>query len=76
MCDSNDFGALAQLGARHTGSVEVTGSNPVCSIFIFSFFYKEFKTFKHKENLVWELVENLYGNGYISQTGTDTDSQS
>ena len=26
------FGALAQLGARHTGSVEVTGSNPVCSI--------------------------------------------
>ena len=24
-------GALAQLGARHTGSVEVTGSNPVCS---------------------------------------------
>lgn len=26
-------GALAQLGARHTGSVEVTGSNPVCSIF-------------------------------------------
>ena len=25
-------GALAQLGARHTGSVEVTGSNPVCSI--------------------------------------------
>ena len=27
------FGALAQLGARHTGSVEVTGSNPVCSIY-------------------------------------------
>ena len=26
-------GALAQLGARHTGSVEVTGSSPVCSIF-------------------------------------------
>ena len=26
------YGALAQLGARHTGSVEVTGSNPVCSI--------------------------------------------
>lgn len=25
-------GALAQLGARHTGSVKVTGSNPVCSI--------------------------------------------
>ena len=25
------YGALAQLGARHTGSVEVTGSNPVCS---------------------------------------------
>ncbi len=24
-------GALAQLGARNTGSVEVTGSNPVCS---------------------------------------------
>ena len=24
-------GALAQLGARHTGSVEVTGSSPVCS---------------------------------------------
>ena len=27
----HSFGALAQLGARHTGSVEVTGSNPVCS---------------------------------------------
>ena len=26
------YGVLAQLGARHTGSVEVTGSNPVCSI--------------------------------------------
>ena len=25
-------GALAQLGARHAGSVEVTGSSPVCSI--------------------------------------------
>lgn len=24
-------GALAQLGARHTGSVEVRGSNPLCS---------------------------------------------
>ena len=28
-------GALAQLGARHTGSVEVTGSSPVCSIALF-----------------------------------------
>lgn len=27
-------GALAQLGARHTGSVEATGSNPVCSILV------------------------------------------
>ena len=27
----NHFGALAQLGARHTGSVEVRGSNPLCS---------------------------------------------
>ena len=25
------YGALAQLGARHTGSVEATGSSPVCS---------------------------------------------
>ena len=25
------FGALAQLGERYTGSVEVTGSIPVCS---------------------------------------------
>ena len=24
-------GVLAQLGARHTGSVEVRGSNPLCS---------------------------------------------
>ena len=31
---SGRFGALAQLGARNTGSVEVTGSNPVCSIFL------------------------------------------
>lgn len=29
---SEIYGALAQLGARHTGSVEVTGSSPVCSI--------------------------------------------
>ena len=28
----NRDGALAQLGARHTGSVEVVGSNPICSI--------------------------------------------
>lgn len=27
-------GALAQLGARHNGIVEATGSNPVCSIFM------------------------------------------
>ena len=27
-------GALAQLGARHTGSVEARGSNPLCSILI------------------------------------------
>ena len=27
------YGALAQLGARHTGSVEATGSSPVCSTF-------------------------------------------
>ena len=25
------FGALAQLGERYAGSVEVTGSSPVCS---------------------------------------------
>lgn len=24
-------GALAQLGERHTGSVEVSGSSPLCS---------------------------------------------
>ena len=30
----DDFqGALAQLGARHNGIVEATGSNPVCSIY-------------------------------------------
>lgn len=28
----HDFGAVAQLGARLTGSQEVTGSNPVGSI--------------------------------------------
>ncbi len=28
-------GALAQLGARHIRIVEVTGSNPVCSTFLF-----------------------------------------
>ncbi len=27
----SEYGALAQLGAHHTGSVGVTGSNPVCS---------------------------------------------
>lgn len=25
------YGALAQLGAHHTGSVGVVGSNPICS---------------------------------------------
>ena len=33
------FGALAQLGARHTGSVEATGSSPVCSTFDFKRIY-------------------------------------
>ena len=28
---ADQIGVLAQLVARHTGSVEVTGSNPVCS---------------------------------------------
>lgn len=32
-------GALAQLGARHTGSVEATGSSPVCSTFDFKRIY-------------------------------------
>ena len=31
-CKVLSDGALAQLGARHTGSVEVTGSSPVCSM--------------------------------------------
>ena len=31
-CKVSSDGALAQSGARHTGSVEVTGSNPVCSM--------------------------------------------
>ena len=30
---SNSEGALAQLGARNVRNVEVTGSNPVCSIY-------------------------------------------
>ena len=33
--------ALAQLGARHTGSVEATGSSPVCSTLILSVFTAE-----------------------------------
>ncbi len=32
----SEYGALAQLGAHHTGSVGVTGSNPVCSTKIFA----------------------------------------
>jgi hypothetical protein len=28
---TNRYGALAQLGERYTGSVEVSGSNPLCS---------------------------------------------
>jgi hypothetical protein len=28
----DNYGALAQLGERYAGSVEVTGSSPVCSI--------------------------------------------
>ncbi len=31
LCYTNCNGALAQLGAHNTGSVGVTGSNPVCS---------------------------------------------
>ncbi len=38
------LGALAQLGERHAGSVEVTGSSPVCSTNdyskLLSIFYK------------------------------------
>ena len=34
------YGALAQLGARHTGSVEATGSSPVCSICLYTRFFK------------------------------------
>ena len=37
-------GALAQLGARHNGIVEATGSNPVCSIFILDRFSDDRKT--------------------------------
>ena len=33
LCYYISHGVLAQLEARHTGSVEVTGSSPVCSIF-------------------------------------------
>ncbi|CAI8943036.1 hypothetical protein EMIT013CA1_90104 [Bacillus sp. IT-13CA1] len=29
---SQIYGALAQLGERYTGSVEVSGSSPLCSI--------------------------------------------
>lgn len=32
---NNKFGAVVQLGARNTGSVEVTGSNPVGSTISF-----------------------------------------
>ena len=38
-------GALAQLGARHNGIVEVTGSNPVCSRSRKSFKIKGFRRF-------------------------------
>jgi hypothetical protein len=30
-----DYGALAQLGERHAGSVEVSGSIPLCSTITF-----------------------------------------
>ena len=35
MIQSDEQGALAQLVARNAGSVEVRGSNPLRSIFIF-----------------------------------------
>ena len=40
------FGALAQLGARNTGSVEVRGSNPLCSTTPVSFRYGPFRLFR------------------------------
>jgi hypothetical protein len=33
-----NYGALAQLGERYTGSVEVSGSSPLCSTMINPFF--------------------------------------
>ena len=49
---STSIGALAQLGARHTGSVEVTGSNPVCSIDE-STWNRDFSVYTNYETCEW-----------------------
>ena len=49
---STSVGALAQLGARHTGSVEVTGSNPVCSIEE-STWNRDFSVYTNYETCEW-----------------------
>lgn len=49
---STSVGALAQLGARHTGSVEVTGSNPVCSI-VESTWNRDFSVYTNYETCEW-----------------------
>ena len=61
-------GALAQLGARHNGIVEATGSNPVCSIFYIIRSLEGAKDEKTKEEtdkkleeLLKDLKEDLQG---------------
>ena len=45
------YGALAQLGARHTGSVEATGSSPVCSILQGRAMWSLFKRRLHEDRM-------------------------
>ncbi len=55
-------GALAQLGARHTGSVEATGSSPVCSTYN-SLFFGEFFYCLSFANIIKKALR--YGRAFL-----------
>jgi Fe2+ transport system protein FeoA len=62
-CYNNYYGALAQLGARLTGSQEVTGSNPVCSTI---FLRRDMKLNELKQGQS-ATIESVGGSGALRQ---------
>ncbi len=57
--DENNFGALAQLGERNTGSVEVSGSIPLGSTILEPSLRLEWGFF-YAPNYGWRLCAEIY----------------